>query len=32
VLDRTLAAEELQIFIGAESGIVQADLAIVAAP
>jgi heat-inducible transcriptional repressor len=32
VLDRTLAAEELRIFIGAESGIVQADLAIVAAP
>ncbi|HYS11469.1 MAG TPA: heat-inducible transcriptional repressor HrcA [Myxococcales bacterium] len=32
VLDRTLAAEELQIFIGAESGILQPDLAIVAAP
>jgi heat-inducible transcriptional repressor len=32
VLERTLAAEELQIFIGAESGIVEADLAIVAAP
>lgn len=32
VLDRTLAAEELQIFIGAESGIVEPDLAIVAAP
>ena len=32
VLDRTLVAEELQIFIGAESGIFQPDLAIVAAP
>jgi heat-inducible transcriptional repressor len=32
VLDRTLAAEELQIFIGAESGILEPDLAIVAAP
>ena len=32
VLDRTLVAEELQIFIGAESGIVEPDLAIVAAP
>jgi heat-inducible transcriptional repressor len=32
VLDRTLAAQELQIFIGAESGIVEPDLAIVAAP
>src|SRR5438477_6952148 len=32
VLDRTLAAEELRIFIGAESGIVEPDLAIVAAP
>jgi heat-inducible transcriptional repressor len=32
VLDRTLAAEELQIFIGAESGIFAPDLAIVAAP
>jgi heat-inducible transcriptional repressor len=32
VLDRTLAAEELQIFIGAESGIVEPALAIVAAP
>jgi heat-inducible transcriptional repressor len=32
VLDRTLAANELQIFIGAESGIVEPDLAIVAAP
>jgi heat-inducible transcriptional repressor len=32
VLDRTLAAAELQIFIGAESGIVEPDLAIVAAP
>jgi heat-inducible transcriptional repressor len=32
VLDRTLLAEELQIFIGAESGIVEPDLAIVAAP
>ena len=28
VLDRTLAAEELRIFIGAESGIVEPDLAI----
>src|SRR5437870_6543984 len=32
VLDRTLAAQELRIFIGAESGIVEPDLAIVAAP
>ncbi|MFN2549984.1 MAG: heat-inducible transcriptional repressor HrcA [Myxococcales bacterium] len=32
VLDRTLDAEELRIFIGAESGIVGPDLAIVAAP
>ena len=32
VLDRTLAAQELRIFIGAESGIFQPDLAIVAAP
>jgi heat-inducible transcriptional repressor len=32
VLERTLRAEELQIFIGAESGIVEPDLAIVAAP
>ncbi|HEY6911700.1 MAG TPA: heat-inducible transcriptional repressor HrcA [Myxococcales bacterium] len=32
VLDRTLEAEELQIFIGAESGIVAPDLTIVAAP
>jgi heat-inducible transcriptional repressor len=32
VLERTLLAEELQIFIGAESGIVEPDLAIVAAP
>ena len=32
VLDRTLAAEELRIYIGAESGIVEPDLAIVAAP
>jgi heat-inducible transcriptional repressor len=32
VLDRTLAAQELQIFIGAESGISEPDLAIVAAP
>jgi heat-inducible transcriptional repressor len=32
VLDRTLAAQELQIFIGTESGIRQPDLAIVAAP
>jgi heat-inducible transcriptional repressor len=32
VLDRTLEAQELQIFIGAESGIVEPDLAIVAAP
>ncbi len=32
VLDRTLEAEELRIFIGAESGIVEPDLAIVAAP
>ena len=32
VLDRTLEAEELRIFIGAESGIVGPDLAIVAAP
>jgi heat-inducible transcriptional repressor len=32
VLDRTLAAAELRIFIGAESGIVEPDLAIVAAP
>lgn len=32
VLDRTLQAEELQIFIGAESGIVEPDLSIVAAP
>ena len=32
VLDRTLEAEELRIYIGAESGIVEPDLAIVAAP
>lgn len=32
VLDRTLEAQELRIFIGAESGIVEPDLAIVAAP
>ena len=32
VLDRTLDAQELRIFIGAESGIVEPDLAIVAAP
>ena len=32
VLDRTLAAQELRIFIGAESGILEPDLAIVAAP
>ena len=32
VLDRTLAAEELQIFIGTESGFAEPDLAIVAAP
>jgi heat-inducible transcriptional repressor len=32
VLDRTLEAKELRIFIGAESGIVEPDLAIVAAP
>ncbi len=32
VLDRTLEARELRIFIGAESGIVEPDLAIVAAP
>lgn len=32
VLDRTLEAQELRIFIGAESGIVDADLSIVAAP
>jgi heat-inducible transcriptional repressor len=32
VLDRTLDAQELQIFIGAESGIIEPDLAIVAAP
>lgn len=32
VLDRTLEADELRIFIGAESGIVEPDLAIVAAP
>ncbi|TMA29279.1 MAG: heat-inducible transcription repressor HrcA [Deltaproteobacteria bacterium] len=32
VLDRALEAEELRIFIGAESGIVEPDLAIVAAP
>src|SRR5438105_12312021 len=32
VLDLTLAAQELRIFIGAESGIVEPDLAIVAAP
>ena len=32
VLERTLEAEELRIFIGAESGIVGPDLAIVAAP
>jgi heat-inducible transcriptional repressor len=32
VLDRTQEAQELRIFIGAESGIVEPDLAIVAAP
>jgi heat-inducible transcriptional repressor len=32
VLERTLEAQELRIFIGAESGIVEPDLAIVAAP
>lgn len=32
VLDRTLEAREMRIFIGAESGIVEPDLAIVAAP
>jgi len=32
VLDRTLAAEELTIFIGKESGISEPELAIVAAP
>ncbi len=32
LLDRTLAARELQIFIGAESGFAQPDLAVVAAP
>jgi heat-inducible transcriptional repressor len=32
VLDRTLAAQELTIFIGAESGIQEPELAIVAAP
>ena len=32
VLDRTLEAQDLRIFIGAESGIVEPDLAIVAAP
>lgn len=32
VLDRTLAAQELRIFIGAESGFPEPDLAIVAAP
>jgi heat-inducible transcriptional repressor len=32
VLDRTLEAEELRIYIGAESGIIEPDLAIVAAP
>jgi heat-inducible transcriptional repressor len=32
VLDRTLDAQELQIFIGAESGIIEPDLAIIAAP
>jgi len=32
VLERTLDAQELRIFIGAESGIVEPDLAIVAAP
>ena len=32
VLDRTLAAEELTIFIGKESGISEPDLSIVAAP
>lgn len=32
VLDQTLDAQELRIFIGAESGIVEPDLAIVAAP
>jgi heat-inducible transcriptional repressor len=32
VLDRTLQAKELRIFIGAESGIFEPDLAIVAAP
>jgi heat-inducible transcriptional repressor len=32
VLDRTLEARELRIFIGAESGITEADLAVVAAP
>lgn len=32
ILDRTLEARELCIFIGRESGIVEADLAVVAAP
>lgn len=32
VLDQTLDAQELRIFIGAESGIVEPDLAIIAAP
>jgi len=32
VLDRTLAAQELSIFIGKESGIVGPELSIVAAP
>jgi len=32
VLDRTLAAEELTIFIGKESGISEPELSIVAAP
>ena len=32
ILDRTSQAEELQIFIGAESGIVEPELAIVTAP
>jgi heat-inducible transcriptional repressor len=32
VLERTLAAEELRIFIGAESGFAQPDVAVVAAP
>jgi heat-inducible transcriptional repressor len=32
VLDRALSAEEVSIFIGAESGIAQSDLSVVAAP